>query len=141
MTLKEISEKLGISHASAYRLVNSLVENGLIEVVQEKNNKYIIKDNDFELVKELNNLVKSGFSRNKAVEILKEKNIKSDNIDFFIAFNELKEEIQSLKKENIALKELLQVYLSKIDKLEDQIKALPKPREPFWKKITKLFKG
>lgn len=73
MTLKEISEKLGISHASAYRLVNSLVENGLIEIVQEKNNKYIIKDNDFELVKELNNLVKSGFSRNKAVEILKEK--------------------------------------------------------------------
>ena len=95
------------------------------------------------ILRSIKELTSKGYTVNESIDlILKEDQQKKTTDEMFMI---LEKKINDLEKENRALKELIQVYLSRIDKLEQKIdlipQALPKPREPFWKKIRKLFKG
>jgi DNA-binding Lrp family transcriptional regulator len=142
MTLKEVADKLGVSHSTAYRLVSSLVKNHIIEISHEKN-KYIINDSDIVLIRQFHDLIQSGLSSDKAVEVLKENSKISEDLNLSIVLHDLKRQVEELTKENKSLRDLIQVYLSKINSLEekiDKIQALPKPRQSIIEKVKSLFK-
>jgi len=134
INIAEISRKSGLNYHTTRKYLMALQSKGIKELPEIQ----LIS-----ILRSIKELTSKGYTVNESIDlILKEDQQKKTTDEMFMI---LEKKINDLEKENRALKELIQVYLSRIDKLEQKIdlipQALPKPREPFWKKITKLFKG
>ena len=134
INIAEISRKSGLNYHTTRKYLMALQSKGIKELPEIQ----LIS-----ILRSIKELTSKGYTVNESIDlILKEDQQKKTTDEMFMI---LEKKINDLEKENRALKELIQVYLSRIDKLEQKIdlipQALAKPREPFWKKIRKLFKG
>lgn len=137
MNLTELSKKSGIKYHTARKYVKALQEKGIISEVSEE----LIP-----ILKQIAELTASGKTVNEAIDFLVSRPAKESNFSEILL--RLESKIDALEKENRAQKELLQVYLSKIDKLQEQVRALPAPKKPvservkeWWKSLSKKLKG
>jgi len=138
VNLRELSKNMNMPYSTVRKYINVLIEHELIN--PERNNRTLILNTDHvNIFKTLVSLIQSGYSFNTAIQKLKE-GFSNPNNEVIQYIQRLEKRIENLEKENRNLNQLIQIYLSKIDNIEDQIKALPKPKESIWKKIKRLFK-
>jgi len=86
------------------------------------------------MVQEIYRLTGTGMTIKKAVDHVLTREEVGDPM------TRMESKINELQKENQALNQLVQVYLSKIDTLQDAVKALPKPSDTtkeVWEKTVK----
>jgi uncharacterized coiled-coil DUF342 family protein len=133
MNIREVASLLNISYSTMYKYVINLEKHGLITVKLDKHSKEI-SSHDFEVVKAFVELIKQGMSFSQALSMLSRSyEDQKEPQDVMEKLQELSREIKDLKKENENLRELIQVYLSRIDNLE---KALTPPKRSW---LSKLF--
>jgi len=137
MNVTELSKKSGLKYHTARKYVKALQERGIISEPSEE----LIP-----ILKQIAELTASGKTVNEAIEFIVSRPAQEANFSEILLRLEAK--IDALEKENRAQKELLQVYLSKIDKLQEQIRALPAPKKTvsekvkqWWKSLSKKLKG
>ena len=133
MNLSDLAKTRSVPYSTVRKYVNALAERELI-YPEVGSRSVTIHDNDVEVFDELLRLVRSGISFRSALDRLSEKKIsgKSDAVSYF---RKIEKKIDSLEEENRKLREIVQVYLSRIESLESQIKELMPPRKKggFWK--------
>ncbi len=118
-----------------YKYVITLNEHGLITVKVNKHSKEV-DPHDFEVIKAFVKLIQDGVSFSQALSTLSHSyEDQKQPQDLTKAFQELSKEVHDLKKENESLRELVQMYLSRIDNLE---KELMPPKKQSW--LSKIFR-
>ena len=129
---------LGISYSTMYKYVITLKEHGLITIKAHKHLKEV-DSHDFEVIKAFVKLIREGVSFSQALSTLSRSyEEQKQPQDLTKALQELRNEIHDLKKENESLRELVQMYLSRIDSLE---KALMPPKRSWLSRIFKRRSG
>lgn len=112
----------------------TLNEHGLITIKAHKHLKEV-DSHDFEVIKAFVKLIQEGVSFSQALRTLSRSyEEQKQPQDLTQALQELRNEVHDLKKENESLRELVQMYLSRIDNLE---KALMPPKRSW---LSRIFK-
>ena len=126
LSVKELSERVGIPYTTSAKYLKALQERGFVRVKRE-GKRVLYPDEAEEMLRQLVDLVKSGISFSQALDRLSrgESFVKDPVLE---EIRKLRREIEDLKKENRALRELVQMYLS-------EIKGLPAPKKPWWKRL------
>ncbi len=127
MNLSDLAKTRSVPYSTVRKYVNALAEKGLI-YPEVGSRSVTIRDNDVEVFDELLRLVRSGMSFRSALDRLSEKKI-SGKSDVASYFRKIEKKIDSLEEENRKLREIVQVYLSRIESLESQIKELMPPKK------------
>jgi len=137
LNIRELSKIMNMSYYTTWKYVKLLNDHKLITLERDNGKAKIITEhvNTFKRFVELLN---SGYNLQNALIKLKEGFSEGDN-EVIQYIQKLEKRIIELEKENRNLSQLLQVYLSKIDSIEDQIKALPSPSKSIWERIKGLF--
>ncbi len=140
MNLSDLAKTRSVPYSTVRKYVNALAERRLI-YPEVGSHSVTIRDNDVEVFDELLRLVRSGISFRSAIDRLSEKK-RVDQSDEISYLRKIEKKIDSLEEENRKLREIVQVYLSRIESLESQIKELmpPKKRWGFWKIFKKRKK-
>ncbi len=126
MTIKDAAERAKIKYHTARNYIMALEKRGIslsVEVIP--------------VLVEIGKLTQQGMGIDGAIDQILNREEKD------LTMLQIMEKISSLEKHVESQNHLLQVYLSKIDRLETQIQqALPKPEEnkqPFWQRIKTYF--
>jgi len=126
LSVKELSERVNIPYTTAAKYLKALQERGFVRVKRE-GKRVLYPDETEGILRQLVDLVKSGISFSQALDRLSYgENLVKDPV--LEEIRRLRREIEDLKKENRALRELVQMYLS-------EVKGLPAPKKPWWKRI------
>ena len=137
LNIRELSKIMNMSYSTTWKYVKLLNDHKLI-TLERDNGKVKIITEHVNTFKRFVELLNSGYNLQNALIKLKEGFSEGDN-EVIQYIQRLEKRIIELEKENRNLSQLLQVYLSKIDSIEDQIKALPKPKKSIWERIKGLF--
>ncbi len=131
MTIKEIADRAGLKYHTARNYLKLFEEHGI------EPTEAVIP-----LIKKIPSLLSEGLTTSEAVNFLLRTPEKEEGQTFSEVLLRLERKIDHLEKENRAQSDLLQVYLSKIDRLEETIRALPAPKEKksFVKSVADFFK-
>ena len=126
LSVKELSKRVNIPYTTAVKYLKALQERGFVRVKRE-GKRVLYPDEAEEMLRQLVDLVRSGISFSQALERLArgEIPIKDPVLE---ELRRLRQEIEELKKENRALRDLVQMYLS-------EVKGLPAPKKPWWKRL------
>ena len=129
LSVKQLSERVNIPYTTAVKYLKALQERGFVRVRRE-GNRIMYPDEAEEMLRQLVDLVRSGISFSQALEKLAsgEAPLKDPVLE---ELRRLRHEIEDLKKENQALKDLVMLYLSRLE----EIKGLPVPKKPWWKRL------
>ncbi len=126
LTIKEVAERSGLKYHTARNYTIALQKRGIslsAEVIP--------------VLGMIAKLTSEGMGIDAAVDQVVSTDEKS------LTMIQIMEKVSSLEKQIDTQNQLLQVYLSKIDRLETQIqKALPKPedeKKPIWYRIKSYF--
>ncbi|MCL4407584.1 MAG: helix-turn-helix domain-containing protein [Thermotogae bacterium] len=126
MNIKEISRVIGLPYSTTRKYLNTLEEKGLIK--QEKTPKGVeCDDKAIDILKTLVELVKHE-PLSSAID-----KIKSSDPTLSV----LLERMDKLEEENRKLREIVQIYLSRIDKLENQLMPPKNPKKNLFQRIFK----
>ncbi len=132
LSVKQLSERVGIPYTTASKYLKALQERGFVRVRRE-GNRVMYPDEAEELLRQLVELIKSGISFSQALERLSRGEIPLKD-PVLEELRRLRREIEDLKKENQALKDLVMLYLSRLE----EIRGLPAPKKPWWKRLFDL---
>lgn len=128
MTIKEIADLAGLNYYTVRKYCKSLQERG-IEPTEDT----------VEIVKKIAEMTSSGSTVEDAISSILQTPRRSEDQTFSEILLRLETKIDKLERENKAQADLLQVYLSKIDDLQDAVKALPPPPKNPLIKIKNFF--
>lgn len=132
INIADLSRKSGLNYHTVRKYLIALESKGI---------KNMPETQLISLLRAIKDLTEKGNTVNQAIDILlREEQEKKTTEEMFRI---LEKKIDDLEKENKHLRDLIQVYLSRIDSLEqkiDKIQALPKPRQSIIEKVKSLFK-
>lgn len=131
VTLKEISEKTGLTYSNARLYVKALEKRKLI-LPKRSGKIFNYPEDTINLINRLKSIVKEQkLDLNEAIDILLSGEM-NDPI------SRLSQEIERLREENYQLRQLIEVYIARTEEI---LKQLPPPKKeekiPWWKKIFK----
>lgn len=130
MNIKEIARVMDTPYSTVRKYLNALVEAGILSA--SKTPKGVeFEDRAVEVLKRLIESINTGESLSSAIEKLKASD-PSQNFQIVL------DKLEKLEKENRSLREIVQVYLSKIDNLERQL--MPPKKEKWFDRVLKIFK-
>lgn len=134
LSIRELSERVDIPYTTAVKYLKALQERGFVRVIRE-GNRSMYSDDTEEILRQFVELIRSGIPFSQALERLArgEHPLRDPVLE---ELRSLRREIEDLKKENQALRDLVQMYLSVLN----EIKGLPAPKKSFWEKLTSFFK-
>lgn len=113
-------------YSTVRKYVNALIELGII-APEKTSHGFVLSSSDVEVFDALVSLVRSGLPLKSAIDRLAQgREAPTDEVIRYL--QRLERRIEELEKENRALRELIQVYLS-------EVKGLPKPKKPWWKRL------
>lgn len=124
MTIKEIADLAGLNYYTVRKYCKALQERG-IEPTEET----------VEIVRKIAEMTSSGSTVEDAISSILQTPQRSEEQTFSEILLRLEAKIDRLERENKAQADLLQVYLSKIDDLQETVKALPPPPKNPIKKL------
>ena len=128
MTIKEIAERSGLNYYTVRKYCKALQERG-IEASEDV----------VEIVQKISEMTSTGSTVEDAISSILRTPQRSEEQSFSNILLRLESKIDRLEKENKAQADLLQVYLSKIDRLEDVVKALPPPKKSLMDRIKNFL--
>ncbi len=128
MTIKEIADLSGLNYSTVRKYCKALQERG-IEPAEDV----------VEIVQKISEMTSSGSTVEDAISSILRTPQRSEEQSFSHILLRLEAKIDRLEKENKAQADLLQVYLSKIDRLEDVVKALPPPKKNLMDRIKNFM--
>lgn len=120
-------------YSTVRKYVNALKKKGYISL-HVTSRSVILNDHDIEVFDRFSSLIKSGVPFKTALEQLIKTDNNSDN-DTVEYLRRLEVKINSLEDENRKLRELVQMYLSKVDDLQNQL--MPSRKKGWFFKILK----
>jgi DNA-binding transcriptional regulator YhcF (GntR family) len=123
LNIKGLAHKTGLNYNTAYKYLKVLEKEGLI-TSRKTANGIEFDDSAVDMLREFANMIKGGLTTPQALEKLK-----GHDSDLQLVLRK----IEALERENQQLRELVQMYLSRIDNLE---KALTPPKRSW---LSKLF--
>lgn len=131
VTLKEISEKTGLTYSNARLYVKALEKRKLI-LPKRSGKIFNYPEDTINLINRLKSIIKEQkLNLNEAIDILLSGEM-NDPI------SRLSQEIERLREENYQLRQLIEVYIARTEEI---LKQLPPPKKeekiPWWKKIFK----
>ena len=133
LNLSDLAKSRNVPYSTVRKYVNALSEKGFISL-ETTPHSVTLRKKDIEVFDKLLALIRSGVSFKKAIEKLGEG--EGDNQDNVIDYlRKLERKVDSLEEENRKLRELVQVYLSKVDELQKQL--MP-PKKKSW--LFKIFR-
>lgn len=134
MNIKQLSELSGIPYSTVRKYLTVLAQNNLISLNKTQNGVEV-NDNAERVFLSFIKFIKSGQTPSEAIKKIVEGNLSQDD-----AMSLLIEKMERVEEENRKLRELVQMYLSRVENLEYQIKELmPPKRENFFARIVKRF--
>jgi len=129
MTISELAKTRNMPYSTVRKYVNALIERGII-APERTSHGVVLSSSDVEVFDTLVSLVRSGLPLKSAIDRLAQgREAPADEVIRYL--QRLERRIEELEKENRALRELIQVYLS-------EVKGLPKPKKPWWKRLFRL---
>jgi DNA-binding MarR family transcriptional regulator len=134
LNLSDLAKSRNVPYSTVRKYVNALSEKGFISPETTPHSVTLHKK-DIEVFDKLLVLIRSGVSFKKALDKLGEGEDGSrDNVVDYL--QRLERKVDSLEEENKKLRELVQVYLSKVDELQNQLMS---PKKRSW--IFRIFKS
>ena len=115
-----------MSYSTVRKYVNALIERGII-TPEKTSHGFVLSPSDVEVFDALVSFIRSGMPLKSAVERVAEGRAPHTN-EVIQYLQRLERKIEELEKENKALRELVQMYLS-------EVKGLPAPKKPWWKRL------
>jgi DNA-binding MarR family transcriptional regulator len=131
LNLSDLAKSRNVPYSTVRKYVNALSEKGFISP-ETTPHSVTLRKRDIDIFDKLLALIRSGVSFKKAVEKLGEgeDGDKDDVLDYL---QRLERKVDSLEEENKKLRELVQVYLSKVDELQNQL--MPPKRRSWFSRI------
>lgn len=126
MTISELSKIRNMPYSTVRKYINALIERNII-APDRTSHGIMLSQYDVEIFDRLVSFIRSGMPLKTAIDRLVEgrKNTTDDVIQYL---QRLERRIEELEKENRALREIIQVYLS-------EVKSLPASKKPWWKRL------
>ena len=121
MRISDLAKQAGLNYHTARKYLMALKERNLDNLPQEQL---------VEILRGIKKLTAQGFTIHQAIDVLARQTPSDSTTQILLR---LEQKIDSLEKENRALRELVQVLMAKID----QLPALEPPKKPWWKRIFK----
>lgn len=107
--------------------------------LESKGIKNLPEDQLITILQSIKSLTEKGYTVQESIDLLLKENQDKRSIEEILL--SLEKKINDLERENQHLRDLIQVYLSRINSLEEKITlALPKPRKSIFEKIKDLLK-
>ena len=129
MTISELAKTRNMPYSTVRKYVNALIERGII-APDRTSHGIVLSPSDVEVFDALVSFIRSGMPLKTAIDRLAEgRKATTDEVIQYL--QRLEKKIEELEKENKALRELVQMYLS-------EVKGLPVPRKPWWKRLFRL---
>ncbi len=126
MTISELAKTRNMPYSTVRKYVNALIERGII-APDRTSHGVVLSPSDVEVFDTLVSFIRSGMPLKTAIDRLAEgRKATTDEVIQYL--QRLERKIEELEKENKALRELVQMYLS-------EVKGLPAPKKPWWKRL------
>ena len=126
MTISELAKARNMPYSTARKYINALIERGII-APERTSHGIVLSPSDVEVFDTLVSYIRSGMPLKTAIDRLAQG--KSPPANEVIRYlQRLERRIEELERENRALRELIQMYLS-------EVKGLPAPKKPWWKRL------
>ncbi len=124
MNIKQLSKSTGIPYSTARKYLAVLVQNNLISLSKDKSGTVEIDDGAQRVFVSFVEHIRSGETPSEAIKKMAEENLSKDD-----ALSLLIEKMERLEDENRKLREIVQVYLSKVENIESRLKELMPPKK------------
>ena len=126
LTISELAKTRNMSYSTVRKYVNALIERGII-APERTSHGFVLSPSDVEVFDTLVSFIRSGMPLKSAIERVAGGKAPHTN-EVIQYLQRLEKRIEELEKENRALREIVQMYLS-------EVKGLPVPKKPWWKRI------
>jgi len=134
LTIKELSRRVGIPYTTAIKYLKALQDRGFI-TVRRDGKRIMYPDNTEEILRQFVELIRNGIPFSQSLKKLAHGDVPLQD-PVLEEIRKLRQEIADLKKENQALRDLVQMYLSRLD----ETKSLPAPKKSFFQRMRAWFK-